>query len=232
MKSVARKIHGKAEKAREGGKFVESLKFLDEALVLYQSEENYLGMADTYASRTLTLRHFYQKTGDKVFMGLAKQAAATGVALARNHGGKDAIIRPLFNLAKTQKELGQIDEAVESYREALELMKTNPSKLHDSPAVLADMKNQLAVCEYLSGDESAMERAEETLADLEKAEEERYTKDVWMSGAHMRIAEALKEDDPKKAKRHLKAARKIIWGNKELKLRKGQWKKLNESLAF
>ena len=101
---------------------------------------------------------------------------------------------------------------------------------------MADFKVHLATCEYKqsfstnkAGDESALERAEAALADLESHPDiEGYNQHVWVSGGHMRIAEMLREVNPVKAKEHLQKAKDIIDSDQRLTIRLSQWQKLAE----
>jgi tetratricopeptide (TPR) repeat protein len=153
------------------------------------------------------------------------------VTIARESGNKQALALPFFSLARLQEDLGELSDAVESYKEAIANMQNNPPETHKFPAVLADMQIHLATCEYKAGDKTALERAEKALVDLQAAADEpnKFSKDVWLSGAHMRIAEILKTDNPQKAKNHLQQAKTIIDANPELILRQKQWQRLADT---
>ena len=228
MESKGRILHSKAEQAREKGNFQEALELTDQALIKYQEESSVLGFAEIQASRFLTLRHLFEKTNDQNYLILAKHSALSAVEIAQKNGNKEALVLPLFNLAKAQETLGELSKAVNSYKEAVGNMINNPPKEHNKPAVLADMKVHLDTTEYKNGDKTALERAEKDLAELEQAEEMDYNKHVWTSGGHMRIAEMLKTDNPGKAQEHLQKAKEIIDADPNLTLRKTQWQKLAE----
>ncbi len=49
-----------------------------------------------------------------------------------------------------------------------------------------------------------------------------FTANVWHSGAYMRLAEALRADQPARAREYLKAAKKIIASGPRLIMRKKQ----------
>lgn len=221
-----RSIHSKAEQAREKGDFLKALQFIDEAMMVYGEDGDDLGFAEVFASRFLTLRHLFEKTQDKKFSILAKHSAMSSVEIAEESGDKSATALPLFNLAKVQEDLGEYVNAVGSYKRALEVMSSNPPTDHDRPAVIADMKAHMSVAEYKSGDKTALERLDEAITELEGSDELKYNKDVWLSGAHMRAAEILREDDVETAKGHLQKAKSVIDANPELTLRKEQWEKL------
>lgn len=244
MASKGRKIHGQAAQARERGDFVKALELTDQAMAAYQQSGDSLGFAEIQSSRFLTLRHLYENTGYRNYLILAKYAAMVSTEIAETVENKEALAIPYFNLAKAQETLGEYQEAVESYKKAVENQTNNPSPSHNRAAVLADMKVHLESCAYKAGDKSALERVEVALKELEAVpmisdedftakgkkldynEEVSYNKNVWLSGAHMRIAEMLKEDDFEKAKECLQKAKEIIDSDPRLELRKKQWEKL------
>lgn len=218
----AKSLHHQAENARETGNFDKALELADLAEKAYQAKGNQAGVAEVYASKSIT----YRLKGD---LKKAKEAATKSVEIANASGKKEALAIPLFNLAKVQEALGDINEAVNSYKQAYDNITQNPPQEHNRPTVVADVQLHLAVAQYKTGDKSALVRAQSALADLEVAEEEKYNKDVWLSGAHMHMAEMLKEDNSDSARDHLERAREIIEANPDLKIRHTQWQKLSES---
>ena len=153
-------------------------------------------------------------------------AAESSVEIARLSRIPEALALPLFNLGKAYQEMQMYKEAVIALEEAVKEITTHPPKMHNRPAVVADIRGHLYYCQYKSGDKTALDRAQQALSDLESADEIKYNKDVWLSGGHMRIAEMLRGDNPAKAREHLEKAKKIIDANPDLKLRKGQFDKL------
>jgi|SRR3989344_1379805 len=232
MVSEGRRIHGLAAQAREDGNHLKALQLSDEAMLAYQKDGDILGFSELVAERSLVLRHLADETGDKNYLILAKHEMMASVEIARKSGNLEALALPLFNLAKVVEELGELSEAVKDYTEALTNLEANPPTPHGiRPAMIADFKIHLATCEYRNGDKSALELAEQSLVELEATEEEKYNKDVWLSGGHMRIAGVLREDSPSSAKVHLEKAKEIIDANPDLKLRAQQWQKLSASFT-
>ncbi len=231
MKSFeGREIHARAAQAREAGKHLEALQLTDQAMLAYHQDADLLGLAEVLADRSLILRHINDASEDSTILIIAKYEMMAAVEIAESSGQKDALSLPYFNLAKVQESLGELHNAVSSYKKAVENMVNNPPSQHNRPAVLADMMIHLSVCEYRSGDKSGLERSLTALADLEGADEVKYNKDVWTSGAHMKIAEMLKDDDLNKAKEHLQKAKEIIDSNPDLKLRAAQWLELSKKI--
>jgi tetratricopeptide (TPR) repeat protein len=228
-KETARQIHGHAETAREQGKFPEALKFTDEALIAYQEENDALGFAEIQASRFLTLRHLFDKTGYEGYLVLAKFSAMASVEIAQRSNDPKTLALPLYNLAKVQEDLKEFPEAIGTYHKTIDAFTSNPPDQHNRPGVLADMKIHLHVCRYKNGEKEALNDILSAISELEATDEPKFNKDVWMSGGYMRLAELLKDEDLNKAKEYLQKAKVIIDANPELILRKGQLEKLAQS---
>src|SRR6266446_1405722 len=188
MESEGRQLHAQAAKAREEGKLNESLDINSKALLAYDTANDALGFTEGIACRSITLRVYANAHNSRRFLTLAKYEMLGSVAIARESGEKVALALPLYNLAELQEDLGELSDAVATYKEAVASMRDNPPERHKHPAVLANMRVHLATCEYKAGDKTALQRAEEALHDLENAgEPSKYNEDVWISGGHMRI---------------------------------------------
>ena len=242
--SSGRKLHKEASIAREKGDFLKALQLSDEALIAYQSDKDYSGFAEILAERALNLRHLAQTLEDNNFLSTAKGEMSASVEVARSLNSDEALVQPLFNLAKVLEDLGENENAVQSYRETVSKGEITLSKT--KPAALADIKLHLAVCEFKNGNRSSLERAEQALLDLQNAQSqsdydhkdssyndldfypssESYNLKVWVSGAHMKLAEILREVDLEKAKHHLEEAKKVLDTDERLILRFKQWQKL------
>lgn len=215
----AKTIHAQAEEARENGDFEKALELADKAEKAYQSEGNQTGVAEIYASRSIT----YRLKGE---LEKARETATKSVEIATASGKKEALAIPLFNLAKVQEAFSEVSDAVNSYKQAYYNITQNPPSEYNRPSIIADIQLHLAVAQYKTGDKSALVRVQGALADLEAAEEDKYNKDVWLSGAHMHIAEMLKDNNIESAREHLERAEEIINLNPDLKIRSQQLKKL------
>lgn len=209
---------------RENEEYLKSLISSDEALLAFQEENNLEKMAECFAARALTFRLLYRKTKDKSFLVLLNTSIATSVELARFSGIKTALALPLFGLAKAQAETGEYTKAITTYKEAIKNIVNNPPESHDHPAVRFDMETHLAVSEYKAGDKTAVDRLKEALTNLENADHPSYEKNVWVSGAYMRLAELLD------SREHLFKAKEIIDSDPRLSIRLKQWTELSSKL--
>lgn len=227
----SREIHGKAEEARENGRFIDALKYCDKATLQYIKDDDLLGLAEVQSSRQSTFKQLYRQNGNKNYLILEKYAALSAVEIAEGSGIKEALAIPYHNLGKYYEEAGEHQKAVEFFKKAVLNMRNNPPSMHNRPGVIADIEGHQYSSEYLAGDKTALEKAEQALKDLEKSGEDkisRYNFDVWVSGAHLRIVKMLMTDDPETARKHLQKAKEVIDKNPDLKLRADQWKKLKD----
>lgn len=232
MSSDARNIHMQSIQAREEGDFFHSLRLNDEAIMAYSKERDQEGLSEAISNRSITLRLLAQKEGGPDFLVLAKYEMMAAVEIAQGSGQEEALALPLYNLAKILEDLEDFQSAVNTYKQAVEKMQNHPPKRHNRPAVIADMRLHLFTCEYKAGEKDAMFQAEEALRELEVADEsDRFSKDVWVSGGYMRLADMLKTDNHEKAKEYLQKAREIIYSNSDLVLRRNQWEKLAKSIS-
>jgi hypothetical protein len=224
-----REYHAQAEKAREEGQFLEALAWIDKTLIAYSDDKDMLGYTEALASRSITYRNYATLHNKPEYLTLAKHEMMGAVAIARKSNMPQALALPLYNLATQQEVLGELSEAVVTYKEAIKYMQTHPPQRHNRPSVLANMRVHMTTCEYKMGDETARERAEQSLQELIDAQEpDMYTRDVWISGGYMRMADMLRDDDLTLAKGYLEKAKQVIDGNPQLKVRKQQWEKLAE----
>jgi len=223
----ARSTHKESLLKREAGYFEEALQLNVKALIKYQEENDTLGFAEAIADQTITLRHLYRTTGSEFYLILAKHQLKAAIEIAEKDEKEEALAQPLFNLAKVYGELEDYQNAIESYKKALEIQLQSPSQ---RPAIVADVIIHMSHAEYKNGDKSAKERLIAALTQLEGSTEDKYNKLVWISGAHLYLADMLKEDEFEKAKNYLDQAKEIIDSDDRLILRKEQWKKLAETL--
>lgn len=231
-----RHLHHQAEISREAGDFLKALHYTDEAALAYQADGDYLGLAEVQASRQSTFKHLYRSTGDPVFLTLEMHAAQASVEIAEKSGDKKALGIPYHNLGKSLSEAGKHCEAADAYKKAVTYLTEYPLELHSRPSVIADIKGHLYTAEFFCGDHSALNKALRALENLEAADEDSYNKNVWLSGAHLRIAEMYMsaedvQDHKQRAEEHIKQAEEIINGDERLVLRREQLEEIKHKFA-
>lgn len=221
-------MHALAEEAREAGKFLEALEYTDQATLAYQNDGDLMGLAEAQSSRQSTFEHLYRSTGDAVFLILEKHAAKATVEIAEKSGIPEALGIPYHNLGKYYAEVKDWAKAAEYFKKAVENLKQYPSNPHSRQSIIADIAGHQYAAEYHVGDKSALDRAIQALDDLEKASDagSSYNKNVWLSGAHLRIAEMVAKDNPELAQKHFSEAKKIIDSDPRQILRRSQLVKL------
>ncbi len=211
----------KALYLRENGNFIDSLKTLTEALLFFESKNDEEGLVETLSAQSLTLRHIGERDDNNSLLILAKHTAASAVEIAEKNKLNPSI--PLYNMAKNQESLGETNDAIGSIRKALEA--------YGEPSFMAEMKTRLASLEYKKGDETALERFEQALTELENnPNSDDYTQKVWLSGAYLHMAESMIGKNNERAKELLVEARKIIEADERLKIRHEQLEKVESKL--
>lgn len=227
----AAQLHKQAEQARESGDFLGTHHLADQAFAAYLAEGKKGQAADALDTKVITYRHQFQETDDQAFLIIAKHTAMAAIEIAESTGDPTALALPHIRMGMVYEDMNNWQSASEHYQKAVEHMEKHPPEVHHLPSVLADMKVHLAVAQYRAGNASALGKAEQAVKDLAgSGNPNRYSHDVWHAGGHMRLAKALKETDPDKAKGHLAKAKKIIDANPNLALRKKQLAKLEVDL--
>ncbi|OGK19965.1 hypothetical protein A3C23_04670 [Candidatus Roizmanbacteria bacterium RIFCSPHIGHO2_02_FULL_37_13b] len=226
--NTGRRLHLQAELAREAGRFLEALEYTDKATIAYENDGDIFGLAEIQSSRQSTFKHLYRSTGDRLFSILEKHAAESAVEIAQKCDKPQALAIPYHNLGKYYAEVEEWGKAAEYFRKAVENLTSYPQNSHSRPSVIADIEGHRYTAEYKCGDKTALIRALKALEDLKTASEDSYNKAVWITGAHLRIAEMLLKDNPRLSKEHLEAAGRIIEKDSRLILRKDQLKKLQQ----
>ncbi len=225
MESVkGRALHAQAiDELEHGQNFQEALRLASEALAAYEADSDSLGASELLSARS----NIYNHMGNK---DAALEDAKSAVAKAENSGIAEAQAMPLFDLGKRYTEKEEYVDATDTLKRAFGL--PLPER-HNRTAVKSDMKAHLAFAQYMTGDKSALGLMDEAITELtDNVGEDKYNRDVWLSGAHMRAATMLYTDEPNTAKTHLDKAKEIVEANPELVLRAKQLEELTSKLAF
>lgn len=226
--SNGRKLHKLALDAQEAENFPEALYRVDDALIAYNDDDHDFDFAEGLAMRSLTESHLAAiSKKPRRWLISAKHNAMAGVEIARESGDSQAVGIPLFQLAKILEKLGDYVNALKNYDEAIAILSTNPPEMHGSPTSVANIKMNREICAYKNGDGDALDRVERILRELEATEGGTdYERKVWLSGGHLKMAEALRESDSSSAKAHLENARAIIESDPKLTIRRKELDKL------
>lgn len=226
----AREIHVLAEKERENTQnFLKSLNLCDEATIQYAEEKDYYGLSEVQCSRFNALKHLYQKTNEKSYLILAKYAAKSAVEIAEANKLSTLVVQ-YRDLGKAHLELEEYKEAIESFNKALNSLseRVHETQEFNKESLKAEILSHIGEAEYLSGyKENGLMHMNEAIEIFSKMER-RYETDVWLTGAYMRKAKAIDNDDKQSADEALVLAKEIIDSNEELVLRKQQWEKLKK----
>lgn len=223
----AEELHKQSENLREQDKHVEALEFIEQAIVAYQNEKNYKGLAKALQSRVLIYRHLFLLTDDDVFGLLARKDAEASLEIAQKNNLRDVIASCYFRIGEVAGNLGNNKKAIENYQKALD-------NYTGTKAELGDYRYHLGTVQYFDGIKE--EGKKNMLQGLKEIQENRseidpFLANVWESGCYMRLAEVLKDDELKEAKEYLRQAKKIIDFDKKLIIRRRQWKKLAEKFV-
>ncbi|MFC1649299.1 hypothetical protein ACFL2C_01120 [Patescibacteria group bacterium] len=232
MKTKARILHAKAEKARELEQdFPKAISLTEKAIDAYKKENDLVGAAEAHGSLVITYKHLFQLTKSKKYKILTKKASKDAIEVAIESRDKTALALPYFSAGDYYDTVeGNCVEAAKYYQIAIKHMQNNPPKTHNRPAVLMNIKAHLHACEYKNGDKKAIGKLVKVAQDIIDSNESKYEKDVWSSGAFMKAALLLNNENPADANKYMQKAKHIIDTNKDLVLRKKQWKRLNKSL--
>jgi len=219
---TGREVHHLVESARESGKAQSALELAMHTLLIYAKEGDHLGYAEVLDSVFLTLKNLHRKKAFKPHWILAGAMVRASVEIAEQSGIKEALALPQFNLAQYLEESGKLVEAKEMYEKAISSMEQFPSAEHSRPAVLAQMKLHLALCELILGDREALGRSKKLLAELaaDTGVDSDYNCKVWISGGYLRLALYFKDQNIELAREYLQQAQEIIEGDKRLVLRR------------
>lgn len=217
--------HQQAEQAREYQDYQVALELAVDSELSYDESGDLIGFSEVQATKALTYRQLFKVSKAGHFLVLAKHSALAAVEIAQNSGIKEALAVPVFNLAKIYEEIGQLDQAIKLYEEALSYIENNPPVHQDRSAVKLDFKLHLLIAKLRNGDKSVEDEIVEVLHKIENDESESdYNKKVWVSGGFLKLADILREF------KYLDEARKIIESDERLELRNIEWQELANEL--
>jgi tetratricopeptide (TPR) repeat protein len=219
-----KQLHGMGSDAREKDQHLDALQYLNHAIVGYQRERNYRGLVDALKDRTLTWKHYFLLTGDKVYAILAQKDAESMLAIAKEKGLDDKLSTSYFRL-------GEVDMLFEDYPAAIVHYEKSLEQYVGPLAEKGDFRYHLGEALYRNGQKKDGKKVMlEGLEEIRKGADEApsFLIHVWGSGCHMRLAGVLREDEPEEAKKHLEMARRIVKSDDKLVIRKRQFEELEK----
>lgn len=231
---TAREIHHHAELAREKDQdFIRSLELTDQALVIYLQEGNLSGAAEVQCSRFITFKHLYSQNPSPAYDAMARHAVLTAVEISNSQDNPTALAIPYFSTGKYYEEFPKdFSQAVTWYSKAVDAITSSPPPTNDREAVKVDFRIHLAFAQGMSGDQQSLSTLESLAQILSTLDEDQYNRDVWVSGAYMRLARLAHNFQlPEKVTIYLNEADQVANANPELTLRRRQLSQLRISLG-
>ncbi|MDD4938155.1 MAG: tetratricopeptide repeat protein [Candidatus Shapirobacteria bacterium] len=227
MKTIAHKLHQKAEELREQDKHIQALKACDEALITYQKEKNYLGICSLIQSRVLIYKHLFLLTQDFSFFVLAMKDVESSLLISQKFN--------LNNLYSCYFRLGEIFMLSDDYKNAIINYKKALKLYPKIDSEKGDYQYHLGEAQYRSGNKKdGLKNILIGLKIIQKyqSKTDSFLIHVWESGCYLRLAELLYKDNPIDAQKYLHQAKEIIDADKKLIIRKRQLKDLAINLKI
>lgn len=225
QKLSAKEHHRQAEELRESDKHLDALKELDQAIVLYQEEGDYLGICEALQSRVLTFKHLYFLTKDTAFATIAQKEAEASLEVAQSNNIAEKLSSCYFRLGEIAMIFEDFPKAIEWYQKALDSYQGSLSEK-------GDYRYHLGEAQYRSGKkEQGKNTIMQGLNEIQEGASEvnPFLAHVWESGLHMKLADLLRVDEPEQAREHLDTARQIADSDPKLIIRRRQIEELSKS---
>ena len=226
LKLTAKELHGMGEDLREQDKHEEAIQYLSVAIVKYQKEDDYRGMIDALKGRTLTWKHYFLLTEDKTYAILALKDAEAMLEITQEKKLDDKLSTSYFRLGEVAMLTDDFPPAIKYYEDSLTYYVGPESEK-------GDFRYHLGEAVYRNGDKNKgkqiMLQGVKEIQDNAN-EVDSFLIHVWESGAHMRLAFCLREEEPEVARKHLDIARKIAEDDEKLIIRRRQIEELAEGI--
>ena len=220
------KLRQKGERLREEEKYLEALKVLDEALIKCQEEKDYHTLVVVLKDRFLTWKHLFLHSNDRVYLILAQKDAESMFSICQEYNLKDKFHTSYFRLAEVAELLEDYKSQVKYFKKALDTYKGFLSEK-------GNYRTHLGTALYRSGrKKEGKEIMLEGIKEIQRGagELDSFFVHIWLSGVHMRLAELLRDDEPREAREHLEKAREIAKADPKLVIRRRQIEKLAKTL--
>ncbi len=214
--------HRKSEEARENDQHLEALKFLEEAFVGYEKEKNYVGFIRALHSRVLAYKHLSLLSNDLSFAVLAEKDGEAALEIAKGNS-----LNELFSACYFK--IGEIAMLFKDYQKASENYQKSVENYVGSKAEKGDFTYHWGEAVWKkSGNARGKELMLEGLSIIQanRSEVDQFLIHVWESGAYMRLAECLLQENPEESRRYFEKGKQIIDSDEKLVIRKKQYQEL------
>jgi tetratricopeptide (TPR) repeat protein len=222
----AEQLHSKGAQFREEDKHQEALQYLTVAIVAYQDVGNFAGLIDALKDRTLTWKHYFLLTKDKVYAILARKDAEAMLAIAEQYDLNDKLDTAYFRLGEIDMLFEDYPGAINHYQKALDTYRGPLSEK-------GDFRYHLGEAYYRNGEKGKGKRLIlEGLKEIQDGADELdpFLIHVWESGVYIRLAELLIKDEPPVAKEYYQEAKKIAEADPKLVIRRRQIAELGKRI--
>ncbi|MFI5342734.1 MAG: tetratricopeptide repeat protein [Chlamydiales bacterium] len=207
-----------ADGLREEGKTAEALDLYNRALISFQKEHDYKGILEVLCGRLISWQHLFNHEEDKVYAILARKEAEAMLSIAEEYQihDKDYLIHFLFG--KTWIFLKDFPSAQIEYSKAIELYPLENAEKGDWMAHLGEATYRSGLKE--EGKAIILKGVQQIQAHAQDVDS--FQINVWISGAYLRLAKILINDDIEEAKIYLQKGEKIVNSDPRLVIRKQQ----------
>jgi len=221
-------LHERGAVLREKDRLEEALVFLTLSLVHLQKEGKYPELVDALKDRCLTWKHLFLVTKEKAYAILAKKDAESMLEIAKSYNLKDKLDTSYFRIAEVAMLFEDYQLAISNYKKAIKFFGGHPAEK-------GDFRYHLGEALYRNGQKK--EGKKTILQGVREIRENSKGIDpflihVWESGAYMRMAELLSEDEHEESRIYFDKAKKIIYSDPKLVIRKRQLEELGKRIGF
>ncbi|MCE5319096.1 MAG: hypothetical protein LLG04_17255 [Parachlamydia sp.] len=223
----AAEIQKKAFELREQGQTLQAIVLYDQALDQFQKENNYNGMFGVINGRLIAWKHLYYETEEPLYALFVKQHVEALQFLVQHHGLADRQALVSFQLGTAHTQLKEYKEAEIELSKALQLYPRDDAEKGDWLA-------HLGFVQYLNGKKelgkaNILEGISRIKAHASTADSFRLN--VWLSGAYLRLAVLLQNDDPALSRSYTEQAEALIKANPDQAIRSRQLSKWKKQLS-
>ncbi|GAB4235974.1 MAG: hypothetical protein Tsb0021_15630 [Chlamydiales bacterium] len=216
-----------ADEFREQGKTQEAIKLYNQAQIFFEKQRDYLGLMHALSGRLISWQHLYNHKQEEIYALYAKKEAEYMQKISKKQGFYDLDHLIHFFMGKSCILLKEYPKAESEFTEALKNYPRDDAEkgdwtAHLGEAIYKNGKKKEGIQTILNG-----------ISQINKhrSECDSFKYGVWTSGAYLRIAKILIQDQNiDQAKFYLSKGEEIIQRNPKLVIRKQQLESLKEQI--